>query len=158
MTVGPTVEAIDPGGTVGPMDRLRPYPVAVFAGITLFIWGNRIWLAWTNTEDTVAEKLVWSTPITGFVLASVAILVLLVRGADPTEGRFRRLVRVFAAGTGIYWAVRLPVILVADHEVPFKVVHSVLAVGSAAVAAAAWRAVARSRTDRAPVEETPALV
>ena len=37
--------------------------MALFCAVTLFIWGNRIWLAWTNPDDTVAEKLVWSTPI-----------------------------------------------------------------------------------------------
>ncbi len=136
------------------MDRLRPYPVAVFAGLTLFIWGNRIWLAWTNAEDSVAEKIVWSTPITGFVLAAAVVAVLLVRGADATEGRFRRLVQVFAAGTGVYWAVRLPIILTADHEVPFKVVHAVLALVSVGTAALAWRSVAAGPA-RATAGEEP---
>ena len=66
------------------MERLRPRPVVAFAAITLFIWGNRIWLAWTNTEDSVAEKLVWSTSITLFVIASIAVLAILLRGGDPT--------------------------------------------------------------------------
>lgn len=130
------------------MERLRPYPVAVFAGLTLFIWGNRIWLAWTNTEDSLAEKIVWSTPITGFVLAAVAVVVLLFRGSDATEGTFKRLVQVFAAGTGVYWAVRLPIILTADHDVPFKVVHSVLAAVSLGAAGLAWRSVSRRSTAR----------
>ena len=62
------------------MDRLRPYPVTGFAALTLFIWGNRIWLAWTNPDDSVARKLVWSTPITLFVLAiSLIARTLLLR-------------------------------------------------------------------------------
>ncbi len=123
------------------MERLRPYPVATFAALTLFIWGNRIWLAWTNDEDTVAEKLVWSTPITAFVLAAVALAVLLARGTDVTVGGPRRLVQAFAAGTTIYWAVRLPLIWLADHPLGFDVVHSVLAIASVTAAALAWRAV-----------------
>lgn len=124
------------------MERLRPYPVFGFAALTLLIWGNRIWLAWTNDEDTVGEKLVWSTPITLFVLAAAAVLVLQARRVDPASTGFTRLVRVFAGGTVAYWAIRAPMILLADHELPFKVVHGVLAVVSIAAAIAAWRAVA----------------
>ena len=153
-----TVEPLRHGGTVGAMDRLRPYPVAVFAGLTLFIWGNRIWLAWTNPDDSVAEKVLWSTPITAFVIAAAVVAVLLLRGGDPTEGRFRRLVRVFAAGTGLYWAVRLPILLAADHDVPFKVVHSVLAAVSVGAAVAAWRSIARKAAPSTAVDEPGVLV
>ncbi|HEX2578022.1 MAG TPA: hypothetical protein VHK88_16865 [Aquihabitans sp.] len=121
------------------MERLRPYPVAAFAALTLLIWGNRIWLAWTNDEDTVAEKLVWSTPITLFVLAAVAVVVLLLRGTDRTAPSFRLLVRAFAGGTVVFWAIRAPMILLADHGVAFKVVHAVLAIASVVAAVAAWR-------------------
>lgn len=140
------------------MDRLRPYPVAAFAGLTLVIWGNRIWLAWTNADDSVGEKLLWSTPITAFVLAAVAIAVLLFRGEDATEGRVRRLVQVFAVGTGIYWAVRLPIILTAGHGVPFKVVHSVLAVVSVGAAYAAWRSVRSGSQPARSADEASVLV
>ncbi len=121
------------------MERLRPYPVTAFSAVTLFIWGNRIWLAWTNDQDSVARKLVWSTPITAFVVAAVLALVLLLRGADPTTGRFRRLVQVFAGGTVVYWAIRGPMILLADHPIPFKVVHAVLAIVSVVASVLAWR-------------------
>lgn len=121
------------------MERLRPRPVAAFAAITLFIWGNRIWLAWTNTEDSVAEKLVWSTSITLFVIASIAVLAILVRGGDPTTTGFRRLVRGLAGGTVVYWAVRAPMIVLAEHPGPFKVIHAVLALVSVVAAVAAWR-------------------
>lgn len=130
------------------MDRLRPYPVSGFAALTLFIWGNRIWLAWTNPDDTVAEKLVWSTPITLFVLAALAVGLLLLRGVDRRSAAFVRLVQAFAGGTIVYWAIRAPMILLADHPGPFKVVHAVLAVVSVASAALALRAVsARAGVD-----------
>lgn len=131
------------------MARLRPYPVAVFCAVTLFTWGNRIWLAWTNPDDTVAEKLLWSVPITAFVVAAVVLLVVLVRGGGRTGTGFVRAVRAFAAGTVVFWAVRAPMILAADHPVPFKVVHAVLAIVSVTAAAFAWRSVGN---DASPVE------
>ncbi|HMS87853.1 MAG: hypothetical protein KA758_08020 [Acidimicrobiales bacterium] len=136
-----------PGASAGPTwrTRLEPRPVALFCAVTLFIWGNRIWLAWTNPDDTVAEKLVWSTPITLFVLAALVIGGLLLTGADRRSPGFVRGVTAFAAGTTLYWAVRIPMILLADHPVGFKVVHAVLAAVSIALAVAAWRSVRSSR-------------
>ncbi|MCB1030746.1 MAG: hypothetical protein KDA95_05370 [Acidimicrobiales bacterium] len=129
------------------MDRLRPFPVAVFCGITLLIWTNRIWLAWTNDEDTVAEKLVWSLPITLFVIAAAVLGLALVRGVERDEKWFVQAIRIFAAATAIYWAVRVPIIWANDHglepreELGFKLVHSVLAVVSVGPALFAWRSV-----------------
>ncbi|MEO6989455.1 MAG: hypothetical protein ABI239_12515 [Aquihabitans sp.] len=134
------------------LERFRPYPVSAFAVVTLLIWGNRIWLAWTNQEDTVAEKLVWSTPITLFVAAALVILVLQLRGAGGSRG-FNRLVKAFAGGTGIYWAIRLPMILAGDWGIPFKAVHTVLAVASVAASAWAWRSL-----DREPSVGSPSAV
>jgi hypothetical protein len=136
------------------MERLRPYPVAVFAALTLVIWGNRIWLAWTNDSDTVARKIVWSTPITLFVLAAAAVAVLLAKGVDTSAPGFRRLVRVFAGATVVFWAVRAPMIGLADHEVAFKVVHAVLAAASVAAAVAAWR----SLDSTVPARDEPSVV
>jgi hypothetical protein len=123
------------------MSRLRPYPVAAFCAVTLFTWGNRIWLAWTNDEDTLGEKLAYSVPITAFVLAALVLSAALLSGADRTARWFAGLVRAFAAGTILYWAIRLPLIFANDHDVPFLVVHTVLAVGSSVAAALAWRSV-----------------
>lgn len=144
-----TVEA------VGSLDRFRPRPVAAFAVLTLAIWTTRIPLAWTNDEDTVAEKLVWSTPITLFVLAAAALLVLQARG-DGTSPTAARLTRIFAAGTIGYWAIRLVMIVAGDWSVGFKVVHAVLAVASSAAAALAWRSVGSAREPRP--EPRPATV
>lgn len=126
------------------MDRLRPYPVAVFCGITLFTWGNRIWLAWTDDEDSLAEKLVWSIPITFFVVAAVVLVVALAAGVDRRAPSFVLLVRAFAGATVAYWAVRAPIIAAGDWSIGFKAVHAVLAVASAVAAVAAWRSVDRT--------------
>ncbi len=122
-------------------DRLEPWPVAAFCAVTLFIWGNRIWLAWTNPDDSFATKVMWSTPITLFVIAAVVLGAGMLAGADRSSSGFRRGVTAFAVGTIAYWAIRAPMITFADHEVPFKVVHGVLAVVSVVAAALAWSAV-----------------
>ena len=124
------------------MERLRPYPVAVFCGVTLFIWGNRIWLNWTNPDVDVAAKLALSVPITAFVVASAVLLGLMVTGVDRASAGFRNLVKAFAAGTVVFWAIRAPMIMLHHHPVPFKVVHAVLAAASVVAAVFAWRAVA----------------
>lgn len=136
------------------MERLRPYPVALFAALTLVIWGNRIWLAWTNDTDTGAEKIAWSTPITLFVIAAVAVVVMLLKGADASAPGFRRLVRAFAGATVVFWAIRAPMILLADHGAPFKVVHAVLAAASVVAAVAAWR----SLDSTVPARDEPGVL
>lgn len=163
MTPAAATSGSGPGvaGIIGAMERLRPYPVSGFAGLTLFIWGNRIWLAWTNPDDTVAEKLVWSTPITLFVLAALAVGLLLLRGVDRRSAAFVRLVQAFAGGTVVYWAIRAPMILLADHPGPFKVVHAVLAVVSVTSAVLALRSIAAevaTGTGPEPVPTPPAVV
>ena len=124
------------------MARLRPYPVTTLSLVTLVIWGNRIWLAWTNDEDSLARKVAWSLPITVFVVLAVVLLVLVLRRTDVTRPAFRWTVWAFAVGTIAFWAVRAPMILLADHPIPFKAVHAVLAVASvgASVWAARWAA------------------
>jgi len=141
------------------MERLRPYPVAVFCGVTLFIWGNRIWLNWTNPDVDLAAKLALSIPITAFVVASAVLLGLMVTGVDRGAAGFRNLVKAFAAGTVVFWAIRLPMILVHHHPIPFKVVHATLAVVSVVAAVFAWRAVAATPETSVPDREArPARV
>jgi hypothetical protein len=137
------------------LDRFRPRPVTVFALLTLAIWTTRIPLAWTNDEDSFTEKLVWSTPITLFVLAAAALLVLQARGQGGSATS-TRLVRMFAGATVVYWGVRITMIVAGDWSIGFKVVHAVLAVVSATAAVLAWRSVeVPDRADR-PTSELPA--
>ena len=127
------------------MARLRPYPVTAFCAVTLLIWVNRIWLTWTNGTDSVGRKVLWTLPIGAFVLAASVLVVALVRDVDVDRPWFRTLVQLFAAGTVLYWAIRMPMIALNDHgltpeeEVAFKAVHAVLAIASVTAAAFAWR-------------------
>lgn len=120
-------------------DRLRPRPVVALCAVTLFIWGNRVWLAWTNPEDTLGQKLVWSAPITVFVVAAATASAMVLADRAGTRA-FVATVSVLAAGTILYWGVRTPMILLADHPVGFKVVHALLAAVSvtASVASGRW--------------------
>src|SRR4051794_40149140 len=122
------------------MERFRPYPVAVLCAVTLFIWLNRIWLNWTNPDVDLPAKLALSIPITAFVIVSFVVLIAMVRRVDRSERWFRGLGRLFAAGTVLFWVVRLPMILLHDHPAGFLIVHSVLAIVSVVAAIAAWRA------------------
>lgn len=127
------------------MERLRPYPLAAFCALTLAIWTTRIPLAWTNDEDTVAAKVAWSLPITAFWLAAAALLGLLLTDRFRSTPRAPTLARAFAGGTVAYWAIRLPMILVAeppasvDSAAAFRIVHAVLALVSVGAALLAWR-------------------
>jgi hypothetical protein len=126
------------------VERFRPYPVAVLGVVTLSIWVNRIWLAWTNADDTVGQKVVWSVPIVAFVVAAAVLLAMQWQGKAGTL-TFVRLVQAFGFATIAYWAIRLPMILLADHVVGFKVVHTVLALALSGAAIAAVRSVSASR-------------
>lgn len=119
-------------------ERFRPAAVTMFAVLTLAIWTTRIPLAWTNGEDSTGEKVLWSTPITLFVIAAAAIVVMQARGASGSPV-FSKLVRAFSAGTVLYWTARMSLIVTGDWSVGFKVVHGVLAVGSCLAASFAWR-------------------
>ena len=134
------------------MERLRPYPVTTFCALTLFIWVSRVWLAWTVADGSLAQKLVTSVPITAFVVAAAVLLVAILRGVDPATLWFVRTTQAFAAGTVLFWAIRLPQILLHDHPPAFKVVHTVLAATSIAAAAWAWRAVGEA--ERGPANLT----
>jgi len=127
-------------GTFDGVERLRPYPVAGLVGWTLFVWVSRVGLAWSDESLTTGEKVLGTLPPVLFVLLALATGALLVAGRPELFGR---LVLVFAGFTVVYWALRLPFILVNDHPGAFKAVHTVLAVVSVALAVVAWRAVSR---------------
>ena len=97
---------------------MRPsrWPVYLFVGWTVFVWAGRI----RNG---------------GSVLLALSFLAL----AAVALWRRGRWVTALAAYTVAVWAIRTPVILVHDHPAGFKVVHTVLAVVSIALAVAAVR-------------------
>jgi hypothetical protein len=107
--------------------RRWPVPVLVFLAWTVFVWAGRI----RNG---------------GSVLLAVSFLAL----AAIALWRGGRWITALAVWTVAVWAVRTPYILVHDHPAGFKVVHTVLALVSIALAVSAERHVQRQRQAAAP--------
>ena len=82
----------------------------------------------------------------GSVLLAVSFLAL----AAVALWRRGRWVTALAAYTVVVWAIRTPMILLHDHPAGFKVVHTVLAAVSIALAVSAQRNVQRERRAPAP--------
>lgn len=124
------------------MRRLRPYPVAALAGWTLFVWVSRVGLAWSDDSLTTGEKVLGTLPPVIFVaLATVTAVLLLTREVGARGPLFAKLVTGFVLFSSLYWGLRLPFILANDHPGGFKVVHTVLAVVTVALAVPAWLSV-----------------
>jgi hypothetical protein len=139
------------------VERLRPYPVAGLAGWTLFVWVSRVGLAWSDDSLTTGEKVLGTLPPVLFVLLALATAALMLgRDTGRRPELFGRLATGFAGFTAVYWALRLPFILVNDHPGGFKVVHTVLAVVSVALAVAAWRALSAEPADRPQLSSSSA--
>jgi hypothetical protein len=133
------------------VERLRPFPVAGLLAWTLFVWVSRVGLAWSDDSLTTGEKVLGTLPPVLFVLLALATGAVLLTREGVRPALFGRLATGFAGFTAVYWAIRLPFILVNDHPGAFKVVHTVLAIVSVGLAVAAWRTV--SRTDAEPAGE-----
>lgn len=105
-------------------------------GWTLFVWGNRVANALGNDEG--AGALVLSGVM---AVATAAYVVGLVRswGDGPDDGAIR-LVLVLPGLTVPVWIVRGVDIATSGHEVPFVVVHLVLAAISIALSVLVLRA------------------
>ena len=100
----------------------RRWPFYALLGWTVFVWAGRI----RNGGS--------------FVLAA-SFLVL----AGVALWRHGRWITALAAYTVVVWVIRTPIILVRDYSVGFKVVHTVLAAVSIALAIVAYRGVQRER-------------
>lgn len=96
---------------------------------TLFVWVGRI----RNIVDGDESKAGVIIPIILTVLALVALV-------DRRRG-----LPLLAVATVAVWAVRVPIVLLRDHSVGFKVVHVVLALVSIGFAALSMRALSRRR-------------
>jgi hypothetical protein len=94
---------------------------------TLFVWATRLRIIFDQDQPR-------TTVILPVVLTVLAVVALVDR---------RRGLLVLAAVTTAVWVVRLPLVLVHDHSVGFKVVHAVLAVVSLALAYVSVRVLTR---------------
>ncbi|CAB4594285.1 unannotated protein [freshwater metagenome] len=126
-----------------------------FVAWTAFVWGNRISNTLRSEESAGAKTFstVLSLVLLGFALA-VVVVVAKAWKSDLGAGGAKVLMAA-AVLTVVVWLVRVPMILVADHGAPFKIVHVGLGVVSVVLAALVWQigAVAlRSGRDGLPME------
>jgi hypothetical protein len=114
--------------------RRRPFALTLVAW-TFFVWTTRIGNIWRDADLDTGEKVGRTGLALSFTLLALAVVGALWRGSART-----RLVAVgaLAAWSTTVWIVRDARILVADHEVGFKVVHTVLAVVSIVLSVLAW--------------------
>jgi hypothetical protein len=126
-----------------------------FVAWTAFVWGNRISNTLRSEESAGAKTFstVLSLVLLGFALAVVVVVAKAWKSHLGTGGA--KVLMVAAVLTVVVWLVRVPMILVADHGAPFKIVHVGLGVVSVVLAALVWQigAVAlRSGRDGLPME------
>ena len=119
----------------------RRWPIAVFALWSGYVWLTRIANAWSaSSDETATAKAVSTATAVVLLVGAVAAAVILVRARARTfVAAETLLLRTFAGLTIAVWAVRVPLIVLdAGHDVPFKVVHTVLALVSVGLAALTW--------------------
>lgn len=114
------------------------------AGWTLFLWVTRIRNI-AGDADLAGFAKAWRLGVSiGFVATALTLVILLVR-ARRSEGGWSRsglltrpgLVAMVASALAVvgsvWWLVRGGGILLGDHEMAFKVVHTVLGLGTVAL-------------------------
>ena len=126
-----------------------------FVAWTAFVWGNRISNTLRSEESAGAKTFstVLSLVLLGFALAVVVVVAKAWKSHLGAGGA--KVLMGAAVLTVVVWLVRVPMILVADHGAPFKIVHVGLGVVSVVLAALFWQigAVAlRSGRDGLPME------
>jgi hypothetical protein len=126
-----------------------------FVAWTAFVWGNRISNTLRSEESAGAKTFstVLSLVLLGFALAVVVVVVKAWKSNLGAGGA--KVLMAAAVLTVVVWLVRVPMILVADHGAPFKIVHVGLGVVSVVLAALVWQIGAgalRSGRDGIPME------
>lgn len=126
--------------------RRRPFALALVAW-TFFVWTTRIGNIWRDADLDTGEQVGRTGLALSFTLLALAVVGALWRGSARA-----RLVTVgaLAGWSTAVWVVRDARILVADHEIGFKVVHTVLAVVSIVLSVLAWREARHPSTSGAP--------
>jgi uncharacterized membrane protein YobD (UPF0266 family) len=130
-----------------------------FVAWTAFVWGNRISNTLRSEESAGAKTFstVLSLVLLGFAVAVVVVVAKAWKSNLGTGGA--KVLMAAAVLTVVVWLVRVPMILVADHGAPFKIVHVGLGVVSVVLAALVWQIGAvglRGGRNGAPMESSRA--
>ena len=98
------------------------------------VWTFLLWT--TRIRNILADDGSWPDLLVPVAMTVLGVVALVDR---------RRGLPALAVATIAVWAVRVPLVLVRDHDLAFTVVHLVLAVVSVGLAALTLRTVSRSR-------------
>ncbi|HLM62671.1 MAG TPA: hypothetical protein VK306_00100 [Acidimicrobiales bacterium] len=114
--------------------RRHRFAVALVAW-TFVVWTTRIANIWRDEGLDTGGKVVRTALALSFTVLALAVVAALWRARRLTVPA----VAALAAWTVAVWVVRGAGLVAGDHEVGFKVVHTVLAVVSIGLAVLAWR-------------------
>jgi hypothetical protein len=114
----------------------RHRATVVLVAWTFLVWTTRIANVWRDSDLDTGERWGRALLALSFTVLAIAVVAALARrlGQATTVA-----VGALAAWTIAVWVVRGIGILAADHDLGFKVVHTVLAVVSIVLAVLAWR-------------------
>lgn len=104
---------------------------------SLLVWTGRIRNIWADDSLSTAGQVGRTALALSFTVLALAALVTVLRPASRRASTLA--VDLLAGWTVAVWAVRVPGILLNDHEAAFMAVHVVLAVVSVALALLAVR-------------------
>ena len=110
-------------------------PLLSLVGWTLFVWVTRMNNI-VQDDDLSAGGMAWRLGAAAFF---VALAVALLVATRRSPARVNAVLGVFVVWTIGWWSIRGVGILVDNHDVGFKVVHTILMVVSIGVAMWAWR-------------------
>lgn len=110
-------------------------PLFALVGWTLFVWISRSRNV-VNDDDLSTGGTTWRLGA-ALLFVVLALAVLLVRRLRPA--RLTAVLAVLVAWTTAWWLIRGIGILLDEHAVGFKVVHSILMIVSIGLAMWAWR-------------------
>jgi hypothetical protein len=133
----------------------RHRAAAALIAWTFLVWTTRIANIWRDADLGTGER--W-----GRTLLALSFTVLAIAAGVALWRRLLQAtvvaVGALAAWTIAVWVVRGFGILVGDHDLGFKAVHTILAVVSIALAVLAWRETRRETRREAPGPATSAPV
>jgi len=108
------------------MNRLVSF-LWVLVGLTLLVWITRIYNLLNDNEISNGEKI-WRFLVAAvFLLASMAVIKVLVGSWRDRNIKNSLLVPAFCIWTVTFWIVRSVGILIADHGAGFKLIHVCMA-------------------------------
>jgi hypothetical protein len=131
--------------------RRGTWPVVALVVWSLYVWGTRISNALGDPALSIGGKAFSGGLSLTFVALAVAGIAIVARSWSRARTPIEvGVLRAFAGWTVAVWVVRVPMIVVADHVVGFKVVHAMLGVISVVLAVWVWRTASAST----PAEES----